>query len=152
MADSNVAPVIRRVTPEDWGEWTRLWQGYLEFYKSSLPDETFEFVFDRLTSDHPTMKGYVAELDGKLIGLVHYLFHDHFWRPKGSIYLVDLYADPAVRGTGVGRLLIEAVYKAADEADTPNVYWLTQEDNATARQLYDRIAVKTDFIKYQRPA
>ena len=57
---------------------------------------------------------------------------------------------PEVRGTGVGRALIEAVYTAADEAGAPSVYWLTQDFNHTARQLYDRIGVKTPFIRYNR--
>ena len=59
-------------------------------------------------------------------------------------------ADPSVRGQGVGRALIEAVYAAADAAGCPSVYWMTQEFNAEARKLYDRIATLTPFIKYQR--
>ena len=65
-------------------------------------------------------------------------------------YLQDLFTRPETRGTGVGRALIEAVYAAADVNGTPNVYWLTQEFNTTARLLYDRIADVTPFIKYQR--
>ena len=45
---------------------------------------------------------------------------------------------------------MEAVYEAADANNTPNVYWLTEEFNKTARQLYDRIGNLTPFIKYQR--
>ena len=67
-------------------------------------------------------------------------------------YLQDLYADPDVRGSGVGRALIEAVYAAADAANAPSVYWLTQDFNHQARKLYDRIGVLTPFIRYNRPA
>ena len=84
------------------------------------------------------------------MGLTHYLFHRHGWRIENVVYLQDLYVDPEVRGTGAGRALIEAVYRAADEAGCPSVYWLTQDFNSTARQLYDRIATVTPFIKYQR--
>ena len=93
----------------------------------------------------------IAEVDSKPVGLAHYLFHRHCWRSENVCYLQDLYAAPSVRGMGIGRQLIEAVYAAADAEGAPNVYWLTQDDNKTARQLYDRIGQPTNFIKYQRP-
>jgi len=82
--------------------------------------------------------------------LVHYILHPHNWREEDVVYLQDLYVSEAARGTGAGRALIEAVYAAADANGTPSVYWLTQDFNATARQLYDRISTLTPFIKYQR--
>ncbi len=88
--------------------------------------------------------------DGLPVGVVHYIYHPRNWRNEEVCYLQDLYADPTVSGTGVGRKLIEAVYAAADAAGRPAVYWLTQDFNATARQLYDRIGVLTPFIKYHR--
>ena len=84
------------------------------------------------------------------MGLVHFMFHRHCWRVENVCYLQDLFASPDARDLGVGRALIEAVYARADEAGCPVVYWNTAEDNATARRLYDRIAKKTQFIKYQR--
>ena len=89
-------------------------------------------------------------LDGRAVGLAHYLFHRSCWTLNDICYLQDLYADPEVRGTGIGRALIEAVYGKAAEAGAPEVYWMTQEFNATARRLYDRIADKTPFIIYQK--
>ena len=86
------------------------------------------------------------------MGLTHYIFHRHGWKIENVCYLQDLYAAPDVRGKGVGRALIEAVYAEADKAGAPSVYWLTQDFNATARQLYDRIGTVTPFIKYTRPA
>ena len=103
-----------------------------------------------LSGDDHEFHGLIAELDGKAVGLVHYLFHRHGWRVENVCYLQDLYADPEVRGQGIGRALIEAVYSAADAAGAPPVYWLTQTFNTTARQLYDRIGVVTPFIKYNR--
>jgi len=107
--------------------------------------------FDRLLGDDPQdYTCLIAELDGTAVGLTHYLFHRHGWSVENTCYLQDLYADPQVRGQGVGRALIEAVYEAADKAGVPTVYWLTQDFNIKARQLYDRIGVKTPFIKYTR--
>ena len=91
-----------------------------------------------------------AEDQGRLIGLVHIIYHPHNWRVEDVCYLQDLYVDPNARGTGAGRALIETVYAAADANGTPSVYWLTQDFNETARKLYDRIATLTPCIKYQR--
>ncbi len=144
---------IRHLAREDEAAWRKLWTDYLTFYKSTVPDAVYDATFARQLGDAPEdFNAFVAEQDGQLVGFVHYLFHRHCWRVENVCYLQDLYATPEVRGQGVGRKLIEAVYAAADAADASSVYWLTQDDNMTAQQLYDRIAKKTNFSKYQRPA
>jgi GNAT superfamily N-acetyltransferase len=143
--------IIRPLRAADEADWRRLWTGYLEFYKTSVPEIVYRTTFARLLGGDPQdFHGLVAEQGGRVIGLTHYLFHRHCWRVENVVYLQDLYVDPEVRGTGAGRALIEAVYAAADAAGCPSVYWLTQDFNATARQLYDRIAKVTPFIRYQR--
>ena len=144
-------PTIRPLSPEAHAEWRRLWTLYLEFYETSVAEDVYEALWERLHSDDPNeFNCLVAEQDGKLIGLTHYLFHRHAWRVERVCYLQDLFVDTDVRGTGAGRALIEAVYEAADKEGAPAVYWLTQEFNHTARQLYDRIAKVTPFIRYNR--
>ena len=143
--------VIRPLEEKDRDDWARLWTGYLKFYETSVKPEVYESTFARLLGDDPRdFNCFVAELDGRLVGLTHYLFHRHAWRIEEVCYLQDLYADPKVRGTGIGRALIEAVYAAADRHGAPAVYWLTQDFNTTARQLYDRIAKVSPFIRYNR--
>ncbi len=153
MAEAKLPVTIRELRPEDRDEWQPLWTAYLEFYKSSVTDGVYDTTFARLLGDDPQdYTCFVAEHDGNLVGLTHFLFHRHNWRVENVVYLQDLYAVPEARGLGVGRALIEAVYEAADAAGCPSVYWTTQDDNVTAQRLYDRIATKTNFIKYQRPA
>jgi len=145
------AVTIRPVTAADEPHWRALWRDYLAFYETELPEEIYAVHFARLLGgDSQDFHGLVAEVDGQLVGLAHYLFHRHGWQIENVCYLQDLYAAPSVRGTGVGRALIEAVYAAADAAGAPHVYWLTQDNNATARRLYDRIGELTPFIEYQR--
>ena len=142
---------IRPVTAEDNAVWRALWTGYLASYETTVPEDVYATTFDRLLSDDPWMpSGRLAWVDGKAVGLVHYLYHAHCWRVERVCYLQDLYAAPEARGTGVGRALIEAVYAQADADGAPVVYWTTQDHNTTARRLYDRIATLTPFIKYQR--
>ena len=144
---------VRPLRKDDKAQWRRLWRGYLAYYETVLPDEIYDLQFQRLISENPhDFKGLVAQSEGALVGLVHFVYHQHGWRADDVCYLQDLYADPDVRGQGVGRALIEAVYAAADAAGAPSVYWLTQDFNTEARRLYDRVGVKTPFIKYARPA
>lgn len=142
---------IRPLCPADHAEWRQMWTRYLEFYEATVPQEVYETYWARLLGDDPQdFDGLVAELDGKLIGFTHYVFHRHGWKIEDVCYLQDLYVDPDVRGTGAGRALIEGVYKVADERACPSVYWLTQDFNETARKLYDRIGSLTPFVKYSR--
>lgn len=143
---------IRTLQAGDRADWAEMWSDYLAFYKTSVPDEVYDTTFARLLGDDPQdFSAFVAEQNGRLVGLTHYLFHRHAWKIENVCYLQDLYARPETRGTGVGRALIEAVYDAADQNGTSAVYWLTQDFNETARKLYDRIGVLTPFIRYQRP-
>ncbi|MGB0508233.1 MAG: GNAT family N-acetyltransferase [Pikeienuella sp.] len=142
---------IRPLRQSDHADWKRMWTAYLEFYETSVEEDVYVTLWERLLGDDPQdFTCLVAENDGKLIGFTHYLFHRHAWRIDNVIYLQDLYVDPDVRGTGAGRALIEAVYAVADVQNAAGVYWLTQEFNHTARQLYDRIANVTPFIRYNR--
>ena len=142
---------IRPLTADDRSEWQALWTAYLAFYETTLPEAVFDTTFARLIDPaRGQQRALMAERGGRLVGLVHYLFHAHPGRVEEVCYLQDLVVSAEARGTGAGRALIEAVYAAADAEGTPAVYWLTQEFNATARQLYDRIATVTPFIKYTR--
>lgn len=144
---------VRPVEAHDEADWRALWQGYLAFYQADLPDAVTSTTFARLMSDDPDeMRGMLAVVDGRPVGLVHHVRHRTCWKVEKVCYLQDLYARPDARGQGLGRALIEAVYAQADRSGTPAVYWLTQDHNATARRLYDRVGQLTPFIEYDRPA
>ena len=144
--------IVRPLERADRAAWGRLWDGYLAYYETSRPESHVDAYFERLLADDPhDFHALVAVREGRPVGLAHYLFHAHGWQEARVCYLQDLYADPAVRGTGVGRALVEAVYGAADAAGAPKVYWLTQEFNTAGRRLYDRVGRLTPFIRYDRP-
>jgi len=145
------ALVVRALRESDRDAWASLWTQYLEFYDTSVAPEVYDSTFARLLSDDPhSFSCFVAERSGTLVGLTHYLFHAHAWKIERVCYLQDLFADPAQRGQGIGRALIEAVYEAADREGAPAVYWLTQDFNHQARKLYDKVAKLTPFIRYNR--
>lgn len=146
---------IRALQPADRDQWQAMYDAYQAFYeRPNLPQDFFDQVFGRLMANDPAdFHGLVAEDrgdGGRLLGLTHYVFHPNLRLPAGSCYLQDLFTRPAARGRGVGRALIGAVYAAADAAGVPDVYWLTAENNYAGRMLYDRVAVKSAFIRYNR--
>ncbi len=142
---------VRPLASGDEPAWRALWRAYLAFYETERPETVYRTTFDRLIDPTFTdLHGLIALDDGRPVGLCQYIFHRHCWQVEDVTYLQDLYVLPESRGTGAGRALIESVYAAADIAGRPNVYWLTQADNATARRLYDRIGTATPFIKYKR--
>ena len=140
---------IRPLESTDHADWRRLWTAYLTFYNATVPEEVYAATWERLfTEGEFEPKGFIALLEGKPVGLVHYLYHRSCWSVANNCYLQDLFADPDVRGKGVGAALIEAVQQEAERSGTKNVYWMTHETNATARKLYDRVARRTGFIEY----
>lgn len=142
---------IRPLEAADEPAWRRLWTDYLAFYETVLPPAVYEATFARLISGLPgEYRGLLALRDGRPVGLAHILFHRSCWQIEPVCYLQDLFADPAERGRGTGRALIEQVYAEARAAGSAEVYWMTQSFNETARRLYDRLAVKTPFIVYQK--
>ncbi len=142
---------IRPLAAADRNQWDALWQGYLRFYESSVPDAVTDLTWTRILDPEAPIMGLCAEApDGTLLGIVHYLFHPVTWAAGPRCYLEDLFTASEARGQGVGRALIEAVYAAADARGADQVYWLTQDTNATARRLYDQVARATPFIKYRR--
>ena len=141
---------IRVLRASDREPWESLWHGYLRFYRQRLPAEVTAATFKRLLTEDAAPYGLVAVRDGRLVGFVHYLFHSSTWSLKDYCYLEDLYVEPAVRGAGVGRALIQAVYAVADRVQAASVYWMTQEYNADGRALYDTLARRTSFIRYER--
>jgi GNAT superfamily N-acetyltransferase len=143
------AILVRPLQKTDHAEWRRLWTAYLEFYETSVPEEVYETTWARLfDGGHFEPAGMIALAGDKPVGLVHYIMHRTCWSTADNCYLQDLYADPHMRGKGVGRALIEAVKDEAGRLGANAVYWMTHETNATARRLYDRVGRDTGFVKY----
>ena len=143
--------IIRSLEAKDSAKWSSMWTEYLKFYDSEVTIDIHEMTFTRLIDPNQKVQNcLVAERNGNLIGLVHFIYHAHNWKIEDVCYLQDLFVDPKARGQGVGGALIEKVYAMADLNGTPSVYWMTQDFNVNARVLYDRIGNLTPFIKYSR--
>jgi GNAT superfamily N-acetyltransferase len=141
---------IRPLAPNDRGEWEPLWAGYLAFYEATIPAAVTDATWARLNDPAEPMHALGAFLEGRLVGIVHYLFHRSTWTAGDYCYLQDLFTAEAARGQGAGRALVEAVYERARATGASRVYWLTQDGNATARALYDKLADRSGFIQYRK--
>jgi GNAT superfamily N-acetyltransferase len=145
---------IRPVAATDYAQWLPLWDGYNAFYgrsgSTALPESITATTWRRFFDAAEPVHALVAERDGRLLGLTHYLFHRSTTHVELVCYLQDLYTLEAARGQGLGRALIEGVATRARAAGAARVYWLTHETNATARRLYDQVATNSGFIVYRQ--
>jgi ribosomal protein S18 acetylase RimI-like enzyme len=129
--------VVREIQEQDKAQWLALWHGYQSFYNVALSAEVTERIWERFFASHEPVYARVA-LDGDRI--------------EETCYLQDLFVQPAYRGRGIARTLIEAVYQEADRRGGRQVYWITHTNNAAARGLYDKVAINAGFIVYERIA
>ena len=141
---------IRPVGANERADWEPLWQGYLTFYKATLPQAATDTAWARFHDAAEPMFLLGAYVDGKLTGIVQYLYHRSTWTPGDYCYLQDLFVADTVRGAGIGRRLIAHVYEAAKAAGCSRVHWLTHETNTDAMLLYDRIAERSGFVQYRK--
>jgi len=141
--------VVRRLQLSDRNGWEELARGYKEFYETPTSDLEYDQVWSRLMEGQEVYC-FCAELDKKVVGIAHYLFHTSVWEPRWC-YLQDLYTATDCRGKGVAGNLIEAVAAHASETNCDRLYWTTKENNDTARNLYDKLAEFRGFIRYDYP-
>jgi GNAT superfamily N-acetyltransferase len=144
---------VRIVVREDYEQWLPLWDGYNAFYGRSgataLSPEITRMTWARFFDAYEPVHGLVAESDGQLLGLTHYLFHRSTTAIEPVCYLQDLFTGNAARGRGIGRALINRVYEQARLAGSSRVYWQTHQTNLTAMRLYDKVAERSGFVVYR---
>jgi len=145
---------VREIAAGDYEQWLPLWNGYNEFYgrvgPTALPAEITKLTWARFFDAKEPVHALVAESNGRIIGIVHYLFHRSTTLLNDICYLQDLFTDETARVKGVGRALIEAVYAKAKAAGSKRVYWQTHESNAVAQVLYNKVATRSGFVVYRR--
>jgi len=142
--------IVRVVGEAERAAWEPLWVGYQNFYKVSLSDEVNTATWQRLHDPAEPMGVLGAYVDGRLCGIVHYLFHRSCWSIGNYCYLQDLFVAEDARNHGLGRALIVAVEERARAAGASRVHWLTHETNTDARALYDKLAERPGFIQYRK--
>mmetsp|Transcript_33186 Transcript_33186/g.63638 ORF Transcript_33186/g.63638 Transcript_33186/m.63638 type:complete len:154 (+) Transcript_33186:803-1264(+) len=146
---------IRALQEKDQWEWRALWVQYNAFYgrvgETALPEEVVQTTWQRLLSPEEVMFGVVGEMQlGKLVGLLHYVFHRNFIQVADTCYVQDVFTLPECRGQGVARGLFSSVERACSAHGVTDLYWHTHSSNAAARALYEQIGTDTNFGVYRR--
>ncbi len=139
---------IRSLSSNDKDAWFRLWRGYLDFYEKTLDPAVSEATWYKLLAVDDIFGLVAADANGKIIGIVNCVVHANTWSTQPVCYLEDLFVDPAARGQGAGRALIEAIIARARAEGWLRVYWQTKQSNTKAQHLYDQVAQKTDWVRY----
>lgn len=144
-----MSTTLRPLVESDHDSWHRLWDGYCAFYETNMPVDVTATTWHRLLDPNETnFFGLVAERDGEVIGIANCVLHGTTWAVAQRCYLNDLFVDPAARGSGAGKALIDELQRMGAEQGWDKIHWLTAESNATARRLYDQFAPKSGFIQY----
>lgn len=150
----SIHPTIRSIVREDFPQWLPLWEGYNRFYgrfgPAALPDEITHMTWARFFDACEPVHAMVADDEGRLVGLVHYILHRSTISIASTCYLQDLFTEESIRGKGIGRRLITAVYEQARLSGLARVYWHTHESNSLAMKLYDQVAERSGFVVYRK--
>lgn len=141
-------PQIRPALPSDEAAWRALWKGYCDFYEVDISDAVTARTWARILNPDSGVLCMVAEVDGQVYGFANCVVHENTWELQPLCCLEDLFVAPAARGHGLARALIEWLHKAMRAEGWARLYWMTHQDNTTARRLYDRFAPADGFVRY----
>jgi ribosomal protein S18 acetylase RimI-like enzyme len=148
--------VIARVGREDLDDLLPLMRGYCDFYEVAPSDAQLRALSLTLLANPDTSGIQLIARDtdddggdGAAVGFatLYWTFSTLAASPIGLMN--DLYVDPAARGGGIGRALIEACESECAARGLPLLEWETAPDNTTAQAVYDRLgAQRSEWIAY----
>jgi len=144
-----VTTTVRHIEIQDKASWRELYHAYLKFYESEPVESSTELLWNRLTKGEPEVQGLVVVSNGEIVGIAHFHYQLSTWTDTFHCYLEDLYVSEEERGKGAATALIAQVKKLAVERKCSEVFWITKESNETARKLYDKVANRSDFVRYE---
>jgi GNAT superfamily N-acetyltransferase len=142
---------VRSAIPADEPQWRDLYSAYREFYAMEPDPVVVSRVWSWISdASHETEALVAVDPGGVIGGLAHIR---RFARPSSGttgLWLDDLFTRPDLRGSGIGRSLLDAVSAIAEVERLSVVRWITSENNTTARRLYDTVATATKWVTYDR--
>ena len=141
--------MIREIHSKDKKQWEKLYKGYAVFYKVEMNNQILQTVWNWLNDKNHELKGIGYEIDGKIVGFAHYRKLLSPLKGKYIGYLDDIFVDQEYRGQKIGKKLINKIREISKDNGWNLVRWQTDEDNFTAKKLYDKVAVKTKKNVYE---
>jgi len=146
----SAAATIRAISATDHAVWLDMWNAYCAFYDVDIPERVTESTWQRIIANDVPVHALIAVSGstGAALGFANYVVHPFTWSERPACYLEDLFVYAGVRGSGIGRALLERLIALAEQHQWARIYWLTRENNAVARRLYDRFCQADDFVHY----
>jgi GNAT superfamily N-acetyltransferase len=141
--------VIRDAAAADGAQWRRLWRAYNAFYGTTLQEAVTAQTWRRILDPGSPIFARLAEREGRVVGCAVAVLHEGTWTTEPACYLEDLFVDPAARGCGVGRALIDDLLERARRRGWSRLYWHTEANNTAARHLYDKYVPADNFVRYR---
>ncbi len=140
---------IRNIAQQDEARWRELWTGYCRFYAHEPVEAVTQHTWARLMDERSPVFGIVAhDEDGVVVGMANYLLHENTSTLTPVCYLQDLYVDPNVRSSGIGKSMIDWLVAEMKTQHWARLYWSTKETNYRARGMYDKFGAHSGFLRY----
>jgi len=140
---------VAPLTANDEAEWRPLFEGYCRFYKVEPTAEKSATVWRWLMDLNHPLHALGIRDGARLIGIAHVRAVPRTLSGADGGFLDDLFVEPSMRGSGAAEELIKGVAAYARARQWTNVRWWTADDNYRARNLYDRVARKTNWNTYE---
>ena len=137
--------VIRPLEHNDFPAWLPLWDANnLGQRDEAVTSETWSRLID------PASKvcGLVAEDQGKIVGLLHYVLHPTTGAIADVCYMQDVFVAEEQRGKGVAKKMVQALAAEGRKKKWARMYWLAESNNEAAHGLYKNLGVKLNFTLY----
>ena len=141
--------MIRDLKPNDFNNWSDLYEGYADFYKVSMNAQILDSVWTWIHDKNHVVKGICYELEGKIVGIAHYRAMPRPLKGQYMGFLDDLFVSPNYRGQKIAQKLIEHLKSLSKTNNWHGIRWLTHSSNKNAKKLYDKIANNTGFDLYE---
>jgi GNAT superfamily N-acetyltransferase len=142
---------VEPITKEQFERLLPLIAAYQRFYEAErIDDERNRAFFARFIA--PSEDGMLlgAWREDELVGYACLYWSFTSTVPAETVLMNDLYVEPATRGQGVGRALIEASAAVGRERGAQRLEWATAPDNKTAQRLYDSTgAERSEWVEYE---
>ena len=140
---------VREIQLKDNQQWQELYKGYANFYKVEMNNQILETVWSWLHNKNHELNGIVYEIDGNIVAFAHYRRMPRPLKGKDVGFLDDLFVEPIHRGKKIGEQLLNELKKISKSKGWDLIRWITRNDNLRAKNLYDRIANKTQWDLYE---
>jgi GNAT superfamily N-acetyltransferase len=134
---------IRWARRGDEAEVLRLVKGLAVYERAPDAVQTTEAMLtETLFGPEPQVFAFLAELDGRVVGLALWFLTYSTWTGRPSLYLEDLFVDEDARGRGIARALMARLAQETRARDCARMDWAVLDWNVDAMGFYETLGAR----------